>query len=355
MVISSCLWLHASWDVAPLRAPSARLRSGRRLSPHLGGRSDCHHVSPVVCFATAFAGQSVRKPVRCGRRFQRALDESNLDPPKTSDALRTEVEEGSKVKSAPSTNKWLYLFQRLFADMAKASEGRRRDWTYWGILVGSAVLAVIGDLFGIMRALLSLNPEGARQVGLDEIYPVNGLKAFRQKGRYHLQYPGDWLGDESIAFSKQAAAETPTLRQRKRIIPDAAFGPGGGGIAPVDKAQSLSVIVQSVPSESLQLLLGDPPDAFARLSKETFTSAQFGQSTELLLAQQADGKYGFEYLVRLDSKKGPVCIHCWSVVALRRSPSSGELYTMTLVVPDQMWTSGNKEMFHQVWRSFELE
>ncbi len=337
-----------------MRAPSAHLRSGRRLSPHLGRRSNGHYVSPVVCFA-AFAGQSVRKKVRCGRSFQRGLDESNLDPPKTSDALRTEVEKGSKVKSAPSTNKWLYLFQRLFADMAKASEGRRRDWTYWGILLGSAVLAVIGDLFGIMRALLSLNPEGARQVGLDEIYPVNGLKAFRQKGRYHLQYPGDWLGDESIAFSKQAAAETPTLRQRKRIIPDAAFGPAGGGIAPVDKAQSLSVIVQSVASESLQLLLGDPPDAFARLSKETFTSAQFGQSAELLSAQQADGKYGFEYLVRLDSKKGPVCIHCWSVVALRRSLSSGELYTMTLVVPDQMLTSGNKEMFNQVWRSFELE
>ena len=186
----------------------------------------------------------------------------------TSKASRSQEEqgpEGRKVAtSTPKTsgnkssnksgNKWLYLLQRLFTDVGKAAEGRRRDFTYWAVFAGSAVLAIFGDLFGIMRALLSLNPEGARQANLDEIYPVGGLKAFRQKGRYHLRYPGDWLGDESIAFSKQAAAETPTLRQRKRIIPDAAFGPAGAGIAPVDRAQSLSVIVQLVLSESLQLL-----------------------------------------------------------------------------------------------------
>ena len=124
--------------------------------------------------------------------------------------------------------------------MGKAAESRRRDSTYWAVLAGSAVLAIFGDLFGIMRALLSLNPEGARHANLDEIYPVSGLKAFRQRGRYHLRYPGDWLGDESIAFSKQAAAETPTLRQRKRIVPDAAFGSAGAGIAPVDSTESFS-------------------------------------------------------------------------------------------------------------------
>jgi hypothetical protein len=240
--------------------------------------------------------------------------------------------------------------------MGKAAESRRRDSTYWAVLAGSAVLAIFGDLFGIMRALLSLNPEGARQANLDEIYPVSGLKAFRQRGRYHLRYPGDWLGDESIAFSKQAAAETPTLRQRKRIVPDAAFGSAGAGIAPVDRAQSLSVIVQPVPSESLQLLLGDPENAFVRLSKETFTAAQFGQSTELLSTWQDGEKYGFQYLVSVETKKGPVCIHCWSTVALRNSErSSSELYTMTLVVPEQMLTSENRQIFDQVWHSFELE
>eukprot|EP00438_Fugacium_kawagutii_P007425 Skav210434 [mRNA] locus=scaffold1297:47384:48091:+ [translate_table: standard] len=235
--------------------------------------------------------------------------------------------------------------------MGKTAEGPRRDFTYWAILSGSAALAIVGDLFGIMRALLSLNAEGARKAGLDEIYPVNGLKAFRQRGRYRLRYPGDWLGDESIAFSKQAAVETPTLRQKKRIIPDAAFGPAGAGIASVDKAQSLSVIVQSVPSKSLKLLLGEPVSAFTRLSEETFSAAQFGQSTELLVAEQDGEKYGFEYLVNIETKKGPVCVHCWSAVALRE----GELYTMTLVVPEQMLTLENKEIFKQVWHSFELE
>ena len=259
----------------------------------------------------------------------------------------------TKSDTSKPVNKWLYLFQRLFSDMAKAAEGRRRDFTYWAILGGSAILAIGGDLFGVMRALLSLNPEGARQANLDEIYPVNGLKAFRQRGRYRLRYPGDWLGDESIAFSKQAAAETPTLRQRKRIIPDMAFGPAGAGIAPLDKAQSLSVIVQSVPAESLQLLLGDPASAFARLSKETFATS--GQDIELLSAERDDEKYDFEYLVNVETKKGPVRIHCWSTVALRKSKKSNELYTMTLVVPEQMLTAENRQIFDQVWHSFELE
>lgn len=331
------------------RTSTFERRPGARYARH---RNDWVSLAAGMATRTLF----VRSKARSQEQSEKQSEKLGPEGRKVATSGNRSTPETSGSSSNKSGNKWIYLLQRLFTDMGKAAEGRRRDSTYWAILAGSAVLAIFGDLFGIMRALLSLNPEGARQANMDEIYPVNGLKAFRQRGRYHLRYPGDWLGDESVAFSKQAAAETPTLRQRKRIIPDAAFGPAGAGIAPVDRAQSLSVIVQPVPSESLQLLLGDPENAFVRLSKETFTATQFGQSTELLSTEQDGEKYCFQYLVNVETKKGPVCIHCWSTVALRNSERSrSELYTMTLVVPEQMLTSENRQIFDQVWHSFELE
>ena len=211
-------------------------------------------------------------------------------------------------------------------------------------------MAIISDFLGLMTALLGLIPEEAREAGLDQIYPVNGLKAYRARGKYHLRYPGDWLGDKSVAFSRQATIET--LRQQKRVVPDAAFGPAGTSMAPAERAQSLSVVSQPVASESLEDMLGDPQAAFAGLSKETLASA--GQS-ELLLAQTSHGKYEFEYLVTLQGEKGPFCIHCWSTVALKAGRQASELYLMTLVVPELMLTPERQQIYDKVWHSFELE
>ena len=332
------------------RLPASRSgRQTNRLLPLLSSQRthfDLQRSTAIFVFVCAW---SRRKPkTACGRKAAESEDGQNS---------KITGDETSKVKvETGSSSKWLYLIQRLFQDMAKASASRRRDFSYWAVLAGAAALAIISDFLGIMRALLSLNPESARRAGLDQIYPVEGLKAFRESGRYQLRYPGDWLGDVSIAFSKQAAAETPTLRQKKRIIPDAAFGPAGAGIASIDRAQSLSVVSQPVRSESLESLLGEPLDAFARLSEETFASSQFGQSTELLLAQKEKEKYEFEYLVNVDTKKGAVRIHCWSSVAVKtRASASSRLYTMTLVVPEQMLTAESLPLFNRVWHSFELE
>lgn len=253
-------------------------------------------------------------------------------------------------KGRAGSKKWLYLLQRLVKDMAEVSARPRRDFTYWSIIVGTAVLAIISDFLGLMTALLGLIPEEAREAGLDQIYPVNGLKAYRARGKYHLRYPGDWLGDKSVAFSRQATIET--LRQQKRVVPDAAFGPAGTSMAPAERAQSLSVVSQPVASESLEDMLGDPQAAFAGLSKETLASA--GQS-ELLLAQTSHGKYEFEYLVTLQGEKGPFCIHCWSTVALKAGRQASELYLMTLVVPELMLTPERQQIYDKVWHSFELE
>ncbi|CAE7750760.1 PPD7, partial [Symbiodinium sp. CCMP2456] len=144
--------------------------------------------------------------------------------------------------------------------------------TYWGLVLGSLSLAVVSDFLGIMRLLLSLNPSGARQMGLDEVYPVEGLKTYRQRGRYRLRYPGEWLFDQSVAFSKQAAIELPTLRQKKRIVPDAAFGPAGGGLATTATAQNLSVVVQPVKAQRLEDLMGEPEEAFRKFAAETLAA-----------------------------------------------------------------------------------
>eukprot|EP00439_Symbiodinium_sp_Y106_P031825 s2677_g3.t2 len=220
-------------------------------------------------------------------------------------------------------NRWLNLLERLFRDLGQVSSRPRRDATYWGLVLGSLSLAVVSDFLGIMRLLLSLNPSGARQMGLDEVYPVEGLKTYCQRGRYRLRYPGEWLFDQSVAFSKQAAIELPTLRQKKRIVPDAAFGPAGGGLATTATAQNLSVVVQPVKAQRLEDLMGEPEEAFRKLAAETLAAEGSGRTAQLLSAERsARGSYELEYVVTYPDKEGSVDVHCWSVVALTLLGSS---------------------------------
>ncbi|CAJ1348730.1 unnamed protein product [Effrenium voratum] len=317
---------------------------------HRGTFGQSHSQSSLSFRVAAAAVAVVARHARKVEAVQEPNSESEL-----AESQESESQEAETGHASPKANKWLSLFQRLFRDMGGVASRPRRDFTYWSILAAAFSLAIGSDFLGIMRALLSLNPEAAREAGLDQVYPVSGLKSFRQAGRYRLRYPGDWLQDQSIAFSKQAQMERPTLRQKKRIIPDAAFGPAGGGLASPDTAQNLSVVVQAVQTQDLQALLGEPREAFQRLSAETFAPDNSCRSAELLSAQlSAKNYYELEYRVSLAGSEGPV-IHCWSLVALRPSNRFGELYTMTLVVPEREVTSANRHIYDMVWHSFELE
>jgi len=262
-------------------------------------------------------------------------------------------------------NSWAYLFKRLMTDLRVYSATPRRDVTYWSILGLSAILALASDVFGIMRFFLSLNPEAARQAGFDRIYEVEGLKTFVQPGQYQLRYPGTWLFDQSVAFSQQAAREVPTYRQRRSIIPDAAFGPPGGGIRPATELENLSVVIQPAqPGIGLGQLLGEPRAALQKLAVETLAPQGSGRSIEVVSAEQRNGAsakaqiYEFEYVLTKTTSQGPAVLHTWSSITLgsnKEKPGSQLLYTMTLVAPEASLTPDRKKLFVKSWQSFEPE
>ncbi|CAE7225028.1 PPD7 [Symbiodinium necroappetens] len=303
-------------------------------------------------------GLGIRNLRPCSRGY-RAIRARSSEHPEGSDSAppAAGIPKGSEQKRGKAPrNRWLNLLERLFRDLGEVSSRPRRDATYWGLVLGSLSLAVVSDFLGIMRLLLSLNPSGARQMALDEVYPVEGLKTYRQRGRYRLRYPGEWLFDQSVAFSKQAAIELPTLRQKKRIVPDAAFGPAGGGLATTATAQNLSVVVQPVKAQRLEDLMGEPEEAFRKFAAETFAAEGSGRTAQLLGAERsARGSYELEYVVTYPDQEGTVDVHCWSVVALASSTPFSALYTMTLVSPERMLTQATRDLFRESWHSFELE
>ena len=154
-------------------------------------------------------------------------------------------------------------------DLGKYIASPRRDFTYWAILALSTAATIASDFLGVMRFLLSLNPEAAREAGLDQVYEVEGLKSYRRDGRYTLRYPGAYLFDQSVAFSQQAAREMKSVKSKRSVIPDAAFGPPGGGLASQVNNENLSVVVQPIPPDgSLEDLLGEPREAFEKLVRQ---------------------------------------------------------------------------------------
>eukprot|EP00913_Durusdinium_trenchii_P024088 g22623.t1 len=153
-------------------------------------------------------------------------------------------------------------------------------------------------------------------------------------------------------LSARAAATMRRSEKHVGALDIPMFSQSSGGLASIDQQQSLSVVAQRVPSESLQAMLGEPQEAFTRLLSRERPDGE----TELLASRCQDGKYEFEYFVTCESKKGPVRIHCWSSIALKRAGSdSSVLYTMTLVVPELTLSPERRLLLNQVWHSFELE
>lgn len=216
-----------SW-ISFAHAPLHRRVSGHHLhAPHSVACRRLCSITPLL--ATLCVRRAAQLPAAGSARGRRATSGSETE------SSSREAPKSPGKSSRNDSSKWFYLIQRLFEDMAKVSASRRRDFTYWAVLAGAVGLAIISDFLGLMRFLLSLSPDGARRAGLDQIYPVNGLKAFQQKGKYHLQYPGDWLGDESVAFSKQAARFRP-------------FPFDGNRSSRTRSGQQVAVLLQSISS-----------------------------------------------------------------------------------------------------------
>jgi len=197
---------------------------------------------------------------------------------------------------------------------------------------------------------------------LDQVYPVEGLKSFALAGKYRLRYPGEWLFDLSVATSKEAERERPTFRLRRAIVPDAAFGPPGGGLATAPKLENLSIVAQPVRmTEGLEELLGDPRAAFERLVRNALAPEGSDKTVEIIFAGQRQGEfsmvYEFEYVLTKPSKDGLARLHTWSAVTLGRASSAQaatrQLYTMTIVAPESGLTWERRQLFETSWRSFD--
>mmetsp|Transcript_123324 Transcript_123324/g.343448 ORF Transcript_123324/g.343448 Transcript_123324/m.343448 type:complete len:374 (+) Transcript_123324:42-1163(+) len=368
------------------------------VSPHAAGAAPCRvsltrlthlrHQPPQSTVALLFSKNSVHRPWfivfaslqstcwRHRRRLYQRRSKGNAEAEgpgegPLSDRARTPKEQhggvsgrsGPKAGNSEKRGSWEYLFKRLAKDLARYTASPRRDFTYWSIVAVSASLAVASDFLGIMRWLLSFNPEGARQAGLDRIYEVGGLKSFVQPGKYSLRYPGTWLFDQSVAFLQQAERERPTFWERRAIIPDAAFGPPGGGLAPAAQTESLSVIVQPVQgSGGLEDILGEPQQAFQKLVSQALAPAGSSTSVELIGARQrSDGggdAYEFEYSLTKGSGQARMAFRAWSTVALGQklpNPASRALYTLTLVAPEVSLTPERRRIFEDSWHSFEVQ
>jgi len=171
-------------------------------------------------------------------------------------------------------------------------------------------------------------------LGLDQVYPVNGMKRYVQAGDFDFVYPKEWVQDTAVAYFKQTMnAKTLDYSMRGKSvgntpIPDAALGPSDG-----DGRENISVIKSNVlPGFSMQTTLGPPQDAAEKLLSTTIAPQGSNKQASLIRAveREADGSYVFEFIVQgIDSKGRAFEAHNLSVIAFR--PRDNSLFTVTFL------------------------
>lgn len=132
----------------------------------------------------------------------------------------------------------------------------------------AVAIGLASNLWGQTEFLLQAVPslgEKAREVHLDSLYAVGGLKtAYEDQYEAHLglvgvsatrsrRYPSTWLLDQRVALLKaRQSSPDDLLGVRRRgvpegVAPDNAWGPPGGGERGLKKRENLSVVKQSLP------------------------------------------------------------------------------------------------------------
>lgn len=205
--------------------------------------------------------------------------------------------------------------------------------------LSAAGIALGGNLGGITTALLSTQPERARALRLDALFPVGGLLRHVDGSEgFELLYPVSWLADQTIARRRAAALEAqspldpPSLaRQERRRVgePVVAFGPPG-----TSGEENLSVVVQEANAFGVTFRLkslGSPEEVAVRLFEGALARPGSGKEATLLGAEELpSGAYALEFVVKSPAWER----HFLSVLYGDRR---GRLFTLTVQVPQATW------------------
>lgn len=256
-----------------------------------------------------------------------------------------------------------------------------------GQFILAGVLAIViglgANLWGETEFFLGLVPAAgqfAREMKLDSVYAVNGLKGYYEQ-QYRLQYPSQWLFDQRIALAKFGQLDSPMTLSSSRggssktpsgVLPDAAWGPAGGGQRPAKERENLSVVKQLLQPgspASIEEILGEPEASLDRLLRETIAPPDSKRTAEPLRAVRlskpgfsTDGAsagdnvyYEYEWRTRFNSGFE---LRSYSSAALGPPDAQGRryLYTLTVVLPESEAASGEGvvAVLPQVLASFQV-
>jgi len=262
---------------------------------------------------------------------------------------------------------WTYFFGRpgeFQRDLALLNVSPSK-FVLAGVL--AIVIGLGANLWGETEFFLGLFPaagEAARELRLDSIYAVDGLKGYYEP-QYQLRYPSTWLFDQRVALAKfgQLDGGLMTLSGPRGasklpggVLPDAAWGPAGGGQRPAKERENLSVVKQLLPPglASMEDVLGEPEASLEKLLRETIAPAGSKRTVEPLRAVRtrragpgAEGSasaaanvyYEYEWRTRFDAG---FALRTYSSAALGPPDAQGRrfLYTLTMVVPEGEAASG---------------
>ncbi|XP_002993089.2 psbP domain-containing protein 7, chloroplastic [Selaginella moellendorffii] len=246
------------------------------------------------------------------------------------------------------------LQQDLEAAQAALAPRFSRRFTI-GIL-SAAGLGIGANFLGTTSFVLGLNPEVARSLRLDVLYPVRGFfRCFDTDKGFEFIYPQDWFGDQKILYrsiekaEKERPLDLPALKEQRSpakvlVEPVTAFGPPG-----TDGEVNVSVIVAPIlPSFSLEQL-GDAREA-AKLILDKFIAPPGSKKTATLVdaSTRRDEKavyYTLDYCV-----EAPTFFR--HNVAVYTS-LKGKLFSLNVQTPQAQW-SHQREEFIQIANSFKV-
>lgn len=233
-----------------------------------------------------------------------------------------------------------------------------------GIL--AVVIGLAANLWGETELLLTLfAPAGetAVQLKLDQLYAVDGVRAY-YGDEYEARFPSGWLLDQRVAMAKFGAGgaspddyfrsgqkpRSPTAGK----LPDAAWGPAGGGDKPLRERENLSVLKQLLAARpgkkavDITEVLGEPEASLDKLLRETIAPPGGKKTAERIKAKRVSKYwrgtenvyYEYEWRTQFQDK---FALRTFSSAAVGPPDERGNryLYTLTAVVPEEEAVAGS--------------
>lgn len=309
-------------------------------------------LGPVTSFCLAprsqFSHPLVRPNYLC-----LCLSSNNDDGESFSELTRTTSSTGvdeTSESSSKETKKMRTSRETLGPSMGEVMSALGTSPRRVFISLSSAVgIGLAGNLFGVTSNVLQAVPEDlVEQVGLDTYYPRGNYKRYNGRS-YSLLIPKEWVADTALELAKAQQRTIPldltsnSLRRRQATLPDAAFGPPGGGASKSGAITNVSILVTDTGQMvNLKELLGgrDSQDILQTFFAGTRRTVNLEKSSAY------DNLYQFTYTVVLDSAPNRK-LRAQSVLASKGT----ELITLTAVAPVDEWDT---DRFDRIATSFHL-